>query len=697
MKSMKKWLLLCLAALMLFIVSGCSAPQEDSVEDPLGAFNIDAVVPYETANPATLTTPAPQLTADPNMDPTQVDQPWKEETLDPTPRPSVSEPTYSILMRGDSGSAVEKLQKRLKELGYYTGDVDGSYGSSTVTAVKRFEAAMGGTQTGVASSSLQKQLFSDSAPYGSASTDPQEPPKPQETKKPAPQATQKPSGYTMLSKGSSGSMVSKLQSRLKELGYYSGGIDGSYGNATVAAVKKFQRALGLEQTGAATAALQKKLYAKSAPAYEGDEEPAPTKSPAYTELSRGDTGARVSKLQRRLKELGYYTGNVDGDYGSATIAAVKRFEAAYGKVPTGIATVPLQKKLFSGDALFYGDADEEDDGYTTLSPGDTGEAVKRLQKRLKALGYFSGSIGGNYLTLTTDAVKLFQKTLGLKQTGIATVALQKKLFSADAPKYDATPTDPPSGGYTTLSRGDVNDAVKRMQARLKELGYYSGSVNGNFGAKTEKAVMKFEAAYGRAETGVATPELQKKLFSPSARVYTGDPEPEPTQAAYKTLKKGSSGTAVRKLQKRLAQLGYYSGSVNGNFGVQTENAVKSFQQAIGMEITGVATPETQEMLFDDQAPSQGDRYDTEDGANALRRGDKGEEVTRLQMRLVELGYLTSMAAVKKGTYDAKTMQAVIDAQLDRDVETDGVATEDFLEYIYSEAAEELVALLYGRY
>ena len=53
MKSMKKWLLLCHAALMLFIVSGCSAPQEDSVEDPLGAFNIDAVVPYETANPAT--------------------------------------------------------------------------------------------------------------------------------------------------------------------------------------------------------------------------------------------------------------------------------------------------------------------------------------------------------------------------------------------------------------------------------------------------------------------------------------------------------------------------------------------------------------------------------------------------------------------------------------------------------------------
>lgn len=70
----------------------------------------------------------------------------------------------------------------------------------------------------------------------------------------------------------------------------------------------------------------------------------------------------------------------------------------------------------------------------TLQYGDKGEAVKKLQKRLKELGWFFGDIGGNYLDLTKQAVKDFQDAAGLDKTGTADAKTLKKLYSSSAPK-----------------------------------------------------------------------------------------------------------------------------------------------------------------------------------------------------------------------------------------------------------------------
>lgn len=50
-------------------------------------------------------------------------------------------------------------------------------------------------------------------------------------------------------KGSSGSTVRSIQTKLKRWGYYSGSVDGIYGSKTVAAVKHFQRTNGLTVDG----------------------------------------------------------------------------------------------------------------------------------------------------------------------------------------------------------------------------------------------------------------------------------------------------------------------------------------------------------------------------------------------------------------------------------------------------------------
>ncbi len=64
-----------------------------------------------------------------------------------------------------------------------------------------------------------------------------------------------------------------------------------------------------------------------------------------------------------------------------------------------------------------------------LVPGASGEAVKALQRRLGALGYYSGPVTGNYDVLTVAAVIRCQRALGLWENGVADDALLKILTS----------------------------------------------------------------------------------------------------------------------------------------------------------------------------------------------------------------------------------------------------------------------------
>ena len=56
------------------------------------------------------------------------------------------------------------------------------------------------------------------------------------------------------------------------------------------------------------------------------------------------------------------------------------------------------------------------------------------------------------------------------------------------------------------------------------------------------------------------------------------------------------------LQDALQKLGYYKGEADGNFDVQTMNAVLSFQADKGLKQTGVANPATQIILYQGNFP-----------------------------------------------------------------------------------------------
>ncbi|MGJ4849835.1 peptidoglycan-binding protein [Bacillota bacterium Meth-B3] len=112
-------------------------------------------------------------------------------------------------------------------------------------------------------------------------------------------------------------------------------------------------------------------------------------------------------------------------------------------------------------------------------------------------------------------------------------------------------------------------------------------------------------AIRRIESAVALEDLRAAESGVKAVEATPEPaqqQPAETPAPYQRLKRKDKGPAVKKLQQRLSELGWYGAVIDGVYGSNTMIAVKRFQPAVGMEGDGIASPEMQEKLFSDDAP-----------------------------------------------------------------------------------------------
>lgn len=89
---------------------------------------------------------------------------------------------------------------------------------------------------------------------------------------------------------------------------------------------------------------------------------------------------------------------------------------------------------------------------------------------------------------------------------------------------------------------------------------------------------------------------------------------------------GSDGDEVKSLQQRLKNWGYYSGDVNGNYGMETLLAVKSFQTSWGMESTGITDAKTMIAAGMGKSVKREDAYAaaTNDNVQLLARAINGE-------------------------------------------------------------------------
>jgi len=108
-----------------------------------------------------------------------------------------------------------------------------------------------------------------------------------------------------------------------------------------------------------------------------------------------------------------------------------------------------------------------------LQYGDTGEAVKSLQARLKELGYFTGTVGGNYLDLTRAAVSAFQTVAKMTATGIADQATLAAIFSDSAP--EAPKPEAADDGVST---------VKPATGTAREMDWWTSDISSIFSVGT---------------------------------------------------------------------------------------------------------------------------------------------------------------------------------------------------------------------
>ncbi len=90
-----------------------------------------------------------------------------------------------------------------------------------------------------------------------------------------------------------------------------------------------------------------------------------------------------------------------------------------------------------------------------------------------------------------------------------------------------------------------------MQTKLKKLGFYNASIDGDYGDTTVAAVKAFQKKYNLTADGVAGSETLKKLDSAYKNADSN------TSTDDDSLRKGATGTAVKTLQTNLKKLGFY--------------------------------------------------------------------------------------------------------------------------------------------
>jgi len=79
--------------------------------------------------------------------------------------------------------------------------------------------------------------------------------------------------------------------------------------------------------------------------------PDPSKPTPAPELRYKSEGTEVENLQRRLQELGYYSGAIDGKFFDETLIAVRAFQEANGLAADGIVGEKTREALYSGNAV----------------------------------------------------------------------------------------------------------------------------------------------------------------------------------------------------------------------------------------------------------------------------------------------------------------------------------------------------------
>ncbi len=162
--------------------------------------------------------------------------------------------------------------------------------------------------------------------------------------------------------------------------------------------------------------------------------------------------------------------------------------------------------------------------------------------------------------------------------------------------------------------------------------------------------------YGGADLIPKTPTPDPAQSTP---IPTAAPTSAPTSEAARTLKKGSTGADVKKLQQALIDLGYLSDTADGTFGAKTQDAVTLFQAVNSLDADGLAGAKTQALLFSGTALSA-DQAPPTDFLMLVNRSHKLSK-TDVPTDLVEIASVLSADIVKVKYTGTKANRTAVEA------------------------------------
>ena len=318
--------------------------------------------------------------------------------------------------------------------------------------------------------------------------------------------------------------ITEIQQTLAKLGYYTYEVTGYYGEATTAAVKDFQAKAGIEVTGNVDEATWNAIFADSAPVKYNS-----YKSGDYDEEQTG-----IKDIQDKLVALSYLTAGEyeEGKFDGNTVIAMQLFQSANGIEATGEADFNSQLILFSGSAV-------ENPNAGAVIYGMSGSAVTKLQERLKALRYTTDEPTGIFDDATLKAVNAYQKNAGLEVSNSLSAEELKVLYSDKAVK---------SEDYDNLQVGYNGSDVKSLEGDLTKLGYYEGSITGEFNDELETAVQDYQKENKLEANGVADDTVRNSITKSIARQGSENAQCIITDTA-SVANEAMSGLATSKTEK----------------------------------------------------------------------------------------------------------------------------------------------------
>ena len=436
-----------------------------------------------------------------------------------------------------------------------------------------------------------------------------------------------------LRQGSTGAAVFTLQRQLNRitkdypfLGLLT--VDGIFGRKMTETVKKFQKQFNLTADGV----VGRSTWYKISYIYVSVKDLAELTSEGETfsgtlpdgpwnfgssVLKQGSTGSEVEQMQFWLSTLAQYESSipsvtVDGVYGSGTAAAVRAFQRRYGLTVDGIVGLTTWTELYDQFRSIQSD-NGTPNAYpgTPLREGSSGQNVRLVQFWLKIArtvytSLANVTVDGKFGAGTAAAVQRFQRYFGLTSDGVVGRITWNKLYEVYndiANKLLSSSLRP--GEYPGVLRtGSSGTAVRELQFYLYLMSAYESSIppvsiDGKFGADTERAVRAYQRFAGLTVDGVVGRTTWNSLYGRASQLRSSGPVVTLKRLPYPgtPLTVGSSGSAVLYYALLLQRIAYYFDSVESpplsdQYTDETAAATRSAQQLLGLEQTGIADADT---------------------------------------------------------------------------------------------------------